>query len=223
MYVCGFDGHPNPLPRDKANILAEAESMLARCLDDQDYDLAAEILLAWPLTETPWSETASFAFHVLRQIEDKVGFLPSGSTRVKQLRNLEGLERKKYFLGTSYHTIYVMGLLCAVSLGAENAPAAPNPGETPIPGQVDHFLPYLNQNEHPHWLDEFEALPNHEKSTLTKFIFEVALFRNIGNKNYSAVYELLGKAMDQNIADTPIAGQAAGLLDRLTLFASFTS
>lgn len=214
MYVCGFEGHSNPLPRQTTELLKEAESMLARCLDDQDYDLAAEILLAWPLTKSPWSSTASFAFHVLRQIEDQVGFLPSGSTRVQQLKNLEGIERKKYFLATSYHTIYVMGLLCAVSLHTTAAPAEIDPD--PV-----NLLSYLKDDKPPHWLAEFEALNQPDQSPLTKFIFDVALSRNVREKNYSAVYELLNIAMEQNIADTPMAAQAAGLLDRLALFASF--
>ena len=269
MYVCGFEGPSPPLPRQRAEILKEAECMLARCLDDQDYDLAAEILLAWPLTKTPWSPAASFAFHVLRRVEDQVGFLPSGSTRVEQLKKLEGLERKKYFLGTSYHTIYVMGLLCAVSMRTAAAPAAPTPEVDPDPACLNRLLPYLSpqrqaaqnaqgtqntqatqaaqngqaaqsgqaaQNgqatqaaqatqpaqpaqkvSHPHWLPEFEKLPINDQSTLTTFLLDVALSRHVRNKNYSTVYDLLGIAMDHGIADTPMAGHAAALLDRLAL------
>ena len=39
MYVTGFNVSPGRLPRRKTVILADAEAALARCLDEQDYDL----------------------------------------------------------------------------------------------------------------------------------------------------------------------------------------
>jgi hypothetical protein len=39
MYVTGFNVCPSRLPRPKTMILADAEAALARCLDEQDYDL----------------------------------------------------------------------------------------------------------------------------------------------------------------------------------------
>jgi len=55
MYVTDFNIRPRRLPRRRAAILAEAEAALARCLDEQDYDLGGEVLLAWPLTGRSWS------------------------------------------------------------------------------------------------------------------------------------------------------------------------
>ena len=122
MYLRDFNQNPLPLPRDHAVILSEAEASLARCLDEQDYDLGGEVLLSWPLTGTRWSAGAIFGLRVLRTVEDKAGFLPAPVTRLERLRRIEGDARNCYFLATAYHTIYVMGLLCALALQPDNRP-----------------------------------------------------------------------------------------------------
>ena len=90
-------------------------SLLAGYMDAEDYDLAGELLLAWPLMGAPWSPSAAFAFRVLASIEDQVGVLPCGNVNLAHLAQLEGEERARYALGTAYHTAYVMGFLCAAS------------------------------------------------------------------------------------------------------------
>jgi hypothetical protein len=62
MYVTGFNISPWRLPRARAVILEEAEAALGRCLDEQDYDLGGELLLAWPLTRATCSAAAAFGF-----------------------------------------------------------------------------------------------------------------------------------------------------------------
>src|SRR6266566_4615138 len=106
MYVSDRNIRPRRLPRQRTAILAEAEAALARCLDEQDYDLGGEVLLAWPLTGKSWSPTATFGFRVLARVEDVVGFLPSPATRMQRLNNLRGDERAGYLLATAYHTAY---------------------------------------------------------------------------------------------------------------------
>ena len=62
IFVTDFNIRPWRLPRQRNMILADAEAALARCLDDQDYDLAGEVLLAWPLTGRSWGASAAFGF-----------------------------------------------------------------------------------------------------------------------------------------------------------------
>jgi len=233
MYVTGFNDQPWRLPRNRCDILREAEGMLARSLDEEDYDLAAEILLSWPLTGHSWSAISTFAFCVLRNIEDRVGFLPTASTRIATLERLTGIERKKYFLATSYHTIYVMGLLCAVSLQPGNLPPEELPrGETGQAqretglaqsetgcGSAAAIRPYLMQDApRPHWLEEFDRLPPAEKDILSGLLLDVAIHRNVRTKKYGVVFELLQLAYDLGIANTAMAAQAARLLERLSSF-----
>ncbi|WP_342733568.1 hypothetical protein [Bradyrhizobium sp. B117] len=61
-----------------AEAFDESAAVLARALVVEDYDLAAEALMAWPLLSSPWSPAAAFGFRVVASLEDKVGFLPEG-------------------------------------------------------------------------------------------------------------------------------------------------
>src|SRR5215813_2682460 len=62
MYVRDFKNRPLRLPRAKRLILADAEAALAWCLGEQAYDLAGEVLLAWPLTRTDWNAVCRLWF-----------------------------------------------------------------------------------------------------------------------------------------------------------------
>jgi hypothetical protein len=48
-------------------------------------------------------------------------------------------------------------------------------------------------------------------------LLNIALIRNVQQKQYGVVYELLGVACEMDIADTPLARQAAELLDRVAM------
>jgi hypothetical protein len=77
LYAADFGGKRIRLPRPLSCVLTEARSALAGALDDDDFDLAGELLLAWPLLKSKWEATSSFAFAVLTRVEDEVGLLPS--------------------------------------------------------------------------------------------------------------------------------------------------
>jgi hypothetical protein len=80
MYFRDFNIRPRRLPRARPVILAEAEAALARCLDEEDYDLGGEVLMAWPLTGPSWSSAAAFGFRVLAGAEDEHGSGPRPTT-----------------------------------------------------------------------------------------------------------------------------------------------
>jgi uncharacterized protein DUF6895 len=108
MYCSDFGFRTAHLPRPQSVILGEARSLFAKCLDDEDYDLGAEVLLAWPLSGARWCASATFGFRVLARVEDQVGVLPAGTTKADRLDKLEGKERTQYALGTAYHTALVI-------------------------------------------------------------------------------------------------------------------
>jgi hypothetical protein len=222
MYVSNFDICPWKLPRSKEEILSETEAMLARCLDEQDYDLAGELLLAWPLINTCWSSSSTFAFHVLASVEDKAGFLPSPITRLEILNKLEDKNRKKYLYATAYHTAYVMGLLCSVSLQPNKTPPKHINTNMSVPGSARKILPYLsNSEENIHWQDELNRLTELERDALGGFLFNIALIRNVRRKQYGVAYELLEIGYELKLTDTALARQTAELLERLALLSSF--
>jgi hypothetical protein len=218
MYATDFHRSPGKLPRRRAEILSEAEAMLARSLDEEDYDLAGEVLLTWPLTGKSWSAAAAFAFRILAKAEDEAGFLPSLSTNKATLQKLEGDDRKKYLYASAYHTAYVMGLLCAVSLQPGKTPPKYIRTKTLVPGSSQKILPFLGHDEQKkQWRDEFDKLTEREQDTLSGFLLNVALIKNVRQKQYGTVYELLSTAYQMGMADTALASQSAELLDRLSM------
>jgi Domain of unknown function (DUF6895) len=219
MYLTGFTIKPRPLPRPRSVILGEAEAVLARSLDTEDYDLSGELLMAWPLTGKSWSTAAAFGFGVLARVEDNAGVLPAPSTRRDRLDKLEGNRRASYFLATAYHTAYVMGLLCAFALQPGRRPPATPATRTAADGSSDTILRFLDADgRRPDWRHEFDRLPMAQRDALAGFLLNIALHRKIGKRDFGAVHELLKTGYALGLADTPAASQAAEMLERLATF-----
>lgn len=223
MYIADFNLQPSRLPRPRAAILAEAEAALARCLDDEDYDLGGEVLLAWPLTGNSWSAASGFGFRVLAHVEDQAGFLPAPSTRLKRLNELQGDARTDYLLATAYHTAYVMGLLCAAALQPGRTPPSKIRSRNVVPGAADKVLPFLQSDGDPaHWRDQLSRLTELERDSIAGFLLAMALRRKARDRDFAALRELLAVGYGLGLADTPASSQAAELLQRLATFAEVT-
>ena len=221
MYVTGFQHNPALLPRSRAALLGEAEAVLVRCLDAQDYDLAGEILLAWPLTGKHWSPIATFAFQVLAEVEDKAGFLPTPTTRLSELEARQGSDRTNYLLATAYHTAYVMGLLCAAVLQPGCAPPAGISTRRGAPGSARQLLPFLDDSGNaPHWRDTFDKLNSTQADALASMLLNIALQRSAARRDFTALDKILRLGHTLGLADTPAASQAAELLERVAHCAS---
>ncbi len=224
MYVTDFNLIPALLPRRRALILAEAEALLARCLDEQDYDLAGEVLLSWPLTGKSWSASAAFAFRVLARVEDKAGFLPTAGTRISEIKARAGHARTRYLLATAYHTVYVMGLLCAACLSPGYAPPIAIPVAGWKPGNAAQIVRLLDADgECTHWRDHFRRLNEPERDVLAGFLLSVALRRSARKRDFGSLRDHLQLADQLDLADSPVAIQAAELLKRLAVYANITS
>jgi hypothetical protein len=219
MYLTDFNVRPRRLPRGRSLLLAEATAALARCLDDDDYDLAGELLLAWPLTGTSWSGAATFAFRVLATVEDEAGFLPSPSTRLDRLRSLDGIERTDYFAATAYHTVFVMGLLCAVALQPGRTPPAQVRPQRHVRGSAEWFLRHLGADDkNARWRKEFDGLEERARDGLSGLLLNMALHRRVKARDFAAVFELLAKADEFGLGGLPMSSQAAELLQRMAAF-----
>jgi hypothetical protein len=224
MYVSDFNVWPRRLPRSRAVILAEAEAALARCLDEQDYDLGGEVLLAWPLTGRSWNAAAAFGFRVLAHVEDRAGFLPAPSTRLQRLNELEGDARTDYLLATAYHTAFVMGLLCAASLQAGRTPPAQIPARAAVRGAASMILPFLETDDPDmHWREEFDQLSDMERDALAGLLLNMALRRSVKKRAFGVVHQILKVGHALGLTGTPAASQAAEMLERLATFANITA
>jgi hypothetical protein len=216
MYISDLNIRPWRLPRPRSTILADAEAALARCLDDQDYDLAGELLLTWPLTGTSWGASAAFGFRVLAHVEDRAGFLPSPSTRPDRVKTLQGEDRTKYLLATAYHTAYVMGLLCAVTLQPRRAPPKAIKGAKGASGISQVILAKLDEDrQRPHWREEFDQLSPPQRDSLATMLVTIGLRRSVVQQDFGRLHEFLQLGHMANLTNTPAASQAAELLARL--------
>lgn len=224
MYVTDFNLAPRRLPRHRKTILTEAEAALAGCLDNEDYDLGGEVLLSWPLTGNSWSPAAAFAFRVLTSTEDAAGFLPTPITRLNRLNQLDGDSRTDYLLATAYHTIFVMGLLCAAALQRGRTPPRSIPARRAVRGSADRILSTLDADgRKTHWRDQFALLSDRERDTLAGFLLIIALRRKTQERDYASVAGLLREGHALGLTDMPAGSQAAELLQRLATFSSLAS
>jgi len=222
MYYTDFGNWQKPLPRPAEELLGESGVVLARALIVEDYDLAAEALMAWPLTSSVWSPASAFGFRVLASLEDKVGFLPAGPSASKRLLELAGEERTRYALASSYHTAFVMGMLCALSLKSGTASpfeiAGPPFSMTLIEG-LQAFIPETGA----HWEQVFQSLSPDEQATLGRFLLDVAIVRSRHKGEFAQMASLLETAIQNGMADTTLCAQSAELLSRIAFFAESTA
>lgn len=218
FYCTRFGHHPLRLPRPRRLILAQAEGALARCLDEQDYDLAGELLLAWPLTGKSWSPAATFGFRVLARVEDAAGFLPAPVTRLERLQRLQGSARLDYLLATSYHTTYVMGLLCAAALRPARAPprTIAAAGARRGNGMAARLLAQRDaEGPSMHWHEQLAQISDAERDAVAGLQLDIALHRARRRDDFAAMHQLLRLAQAAKLSDSPVAGQAAQMLERL--------
>jgi hypothetical protein len=214
MYATNFGTWRVNLPRPREEFLDEAASVLARALVAEDYDLAGEALMAWPLLSSRWSPAAAFGFRVLASLEDKVGFLPAGRSASSQIQRLNGHDRTRCALATSYHTAYVMGMLCAMSLKDGMAPPFDIAG-TSYPMDLVATLRALIPGTVAHWEQVFQSLEAREQQALAPFLLDVALMRSSRSGDAAGMAQLLQTAVTHGMANTTLCSQAAEYLSRL--------
>jgi hypothetical protein len=218
MYCTDFGFRPGRFPRKRALILDEASSLLAKCLDSEDYDLGGEVVLAWPLTGAPWSASAAFGFRVLAGVEDAIGVLPGGTTRADRLSRLEGQAKDRYAFGTAYHTAYVTGLLCAASLRPGRAPPILISGPRINARLLDRLVDQIDHGQG-HWQSEFLQLQRSEQESLGPLLLDILIVQKCRKRDYGAIHALLVMADHYQAARSPLCGQAAELLGRLSGYA----
>lgn len=213
MYYTDLGNWQKTLPRRRDEVLDESAAVLARALVVEDYDLAAEALMAWPQLASAWSPAAAFGFRVLASLEDRIGFLPAGRSASSQLLRLDGHDRTKCALATSYHTAYVMGMLCATSLKAGMASPFEITGRHDPIGLVEH-LSALIPRTGAHWEQVFDGLETGEQAALAPFLLDVALMQAGRRSDVARMADLLRTALADGLADTTLCAQTAEFLAR---------
>lgn len=114
MYATDFGRDPGGVPAAWVPRLTEqARSALAGALDDDDYDVAGELLLTWPLLGVDAGPVESAALRVLCDVAEQVGTLPSLTLGLASAAS--GLDAGDAALLSTYHTGYVFTALAALA------------------------------------------------------------------------------------------------------------
>jgi len=114
MYATDFGRHPDAVPAALVpRLLPQARAALAGALDDEDWDLAGELLLTWPMLAADAGPAESTALAVLLDVADAVGTLPSATLAVTPLDGLAPADRADAIVLAGYHTAYVLAILAA--------------------------------------------------------------------------------------------------------------
>ena len=217
FYVTDFGRAPGvALGRPRAELLADVEALLIRYLDHEDYDLAGELLMAWPQLGAPWSPAAAFAFRVLADVEDAAGVLPCGNVDPERLATLKGVERTRYARAASYHTAFVMGFLCATILrsGVPLPLAGPAGADLESPDAWRAFRAMV-ADDRGHWQPVFERCEPAERRALAPMLCELALAQALRRRDYRALHEVLVEARRLGMPSRPLPRAAADLLNAL--------
>lgn len=216
IYHTDFGTRQPPAPRPAAEIAEDAAALLARCLDEDDFDLAAEALFTWPYLRLPWDATAAFGLHVLRAVDGEVGFLPSMTLSGEHFAGLTGAAARRYFYAESYHTAYVMGLLTAATL-APGIETCPEPTAAPhLAGAADALLALLPPAAYPRqWEPIARALPADQRGALVPLLGDVAVRRAVRGSDFARVREIVTVVLDSGAPPGTATVQGAELVLRL--------
>ena len=214
FYVTDFGRAAAEFGRPHDVILADVEALVIRYLDQGDYDLVGELLMAWPQLREEWPPVAAFAFRVLAQVEDEVGLLPCGNLDPERLATLVGAERTRYARAASYHTALVMGFLCAVGLRGEAAPPTALSGPEYPDDAWQTFRAMID--EHPaDWLPVFDRCGEAEKRMLAPMLCGLVITQALRQQNLAVIHEALDAARRLELAPHPLQTAATGILQAL--------
>jgi hypothetical protein len=224
MYASNLGSTRITLPRPRSDIAADATAALAFGLDGDDFDLTAEVLLTWPILRLAWSPSASFAFRVVADVQDELGFLPGLSFDRSRYEHLHGSQRRHYALATSYHTIFVMGFLSAAALLPGRAPAAciPTTRRRTSCGPPLRSL-FDRDSSRPRWLRNFAMLSARQQHSIAPLLVAMLLRRAKEKGDLSLIHECLSFSLRHDLIDGSATRQAAALIRRAAILGELAS
>ncbi len=224
MYLTDLGSRRVRLPRSQATIAAEADAALASSLDEPDYDLGGEILLTWPYLHRRWSASAIVAFAILASVEDRLGFLPAPNVSHDRLRTLSGRERARYVVASSYHTAFVMGLLCAGVLRDGRRPPLAAPVRARERGAAAKLIELIGPVEpKADWNNHLQAQRPEDRDFAAPLLLNICLRRAAVRRDLGVIRSALMIGERHGLLDAPAPRQAAELLRRSALYASTQS
>lgn len=203
---------------DPEKLFQTIESLLIRYMDEQNYDVAGELLMTWPLLNRKWSHTALFALHCLFKIEERVGFLPAPGLERSRIDGAEQDEKRTYIYSINYHTALVMGLLCNTLLENRGCIETSSNGRS-YSGKWSSIVENeISTGKEVHWKEYYQGTSDIQKQKLLPMLYQVCLIRWVREKKYGSVKKLLDNN-EEALLHLPISNQAKELLLRLQILA----
>jgi hypothetical protein len=223
IYATDFGGRRIRLPRAKSIIAADADAALGLSLDIDDFDVTAELTMTWPMLPLRWSPTATFAFGLLAAAHDQLGFLPGPTFELKQYQALSGDARLHYIFTTSYHTTYVMGMLCAAALREGYCP----PKVVSAAGSAGSGSALVNLLEdtgkRPRWRAAFDLLSPGQQDAVVPLVLTILLRRAKDRADLRGLRTVLEVALAHRLVEGPAMKQATAFLRRSALLSRIRS
>lgn len=223
IYATDFGGRRTRLPRPKPMIAADADAALGLSLDIDDFDVTAELAMTWPMLDLPWSPTATFAFGLMSTAHDELGFLPGPTFEPKQYEASTDDKRSHYIFSTSYHTTYVMGMLCAAALGEGRCPPKVVAAAGSA-GSGSALVSMLEETaERPRWRAAFGLFSPSQQDAVAPLILTILLRRAKDRGDLRGLRSILELALAHGLVEGPSVQQASALLRRSALLSRIHS
>ncbi len=207
MYATDFGRRPETVPPSLVTgLLSQARSALAGALDDEDWDLAGELLMTWPLLGAAADSDAAVALAVVLEMAEAVGTLPSATLGTVDLGELTGVDRADAIVLSTYHTAYVLALLAAL------APLVTWPCAEPALSGASLRDAWLFLAGRPTWHDLAYAARPGTAGLAVALVSDARIRRLARDRRFA---DLAATLALPGIPSTPASLQALELFDRL--------
>jgi hypothetical protein len=217
IYATDLGGRRTHLPRSSSAIAADADAALGLCLEIDDFDITAEVIMTWPMLALAWSPTAIFAFGLLAAADDHRGFLPGPTFDSNRYEASTHDERSSHALTTCYHTTYVMGILCAAALRRRCFP----PKAVPLAGSAGSGSALMGlldrKTAEPRWRAAFDALSPGQQDAVGPLVLTILLRRAKDHGDLRGIRTALEVALAHGLLELPAVQQAVAFLRRSVL------
>jgi Domain of unknown function (DUF6895) len=217
LYATDMGRRPLASARRRRDIEADALIALGFALEAQDCDLTVEVLWTWPMLGLRWHPAALFALKDLIERQDSLGFLPGIGFDAQRAAEMSPEQRERHVRETCYHTVYVMGFLCAVALRQDRLPhLAPRRTKRGTSrGAGDVLLEFLQWDKRqPEWCARMADQSAERQDAAAPLLLSVLARRAAEASDLARLRLVLNAALQCGLASGPAPVQAAALLRR---------
>ena len=205
-YATDFGRLPLPQGVDRRDLLGIAEALAVKALDEDDFDLLAEVLMAPPIIRLGWTPTLSFAWDVMSRLWDEYGFVP-GPGVPPAPENETRTQKVRRVLGTLYHTAFAAGLCCSTMVACGS-----------VPDEIDQEGPgslELPPGKGSAWKVNWSRSSQQTQESLNFLSLAFTLRRALEVVDLCAIREVLKSAAEADLLEHPLFLQALEMLERI--------